>query len=119
MGLYTIQSKNFRLLRTSYGSHENLAQRLKGTVNGTQLSRFTTAEEVANPSIIARIESALSLPIGWFDRDNLAFTELSAADHELFSRIRDTPYSARAALLHFLKELQPKNEVVVITQKDQ
>lgn len=87
MSLYTTQSNNFRLLRMIYGSHESLAQCLQGTVNVTQLSRFTTAEEIANPSIIERIESVLSLPVGWFDRDNLAFTKISVEDYELFSLI--------------------------------
>lgn len=119
MGLYTTQSKNFKLLRNTYGSHENLAQRLQGTVNGTQLSRFTTAEEVATPDIIARIESVLSLPTGWFDRDNLAFTQISPEDYELISLILGAKPGARSALLLLLKELQPETETVATIQKNQ
>lgn len=119
MGLYTTQTKNFKLLRNSYGSHQSIAKRLQGTVNGTQLSRFTTAAEVATPGVIARIESALSLPIGWFDRDNLAFTEISAEDYELFSLILGAQPSARSALLHLLKELRPNTENVATIQKNQ
>lgn len=121
MGMYTTQSNNFRLLRCIYGSHESLAQRLQGTVNRTQLSRFTTAEEVANPSIIERIESVLSLPVGWFNRENFAFTKISAEDYDLFSLILDAQPSARSALLHLLKKLRPetKTDIVTTTRKNQ
>lgn len=99
-------SKNLDFLRWKFGTHEALAERLKGIVNWNQLSKYATAGTVTETGTIRAIESRLKLPVGWCERDNFAFTELSVEDHELVSAVLKCTPATKAALQELLRAMR-------------
>lgn len=83
----TTISKNIDFLRWKTGTHKELAEKLEGVINGTRLSQYAQDDRTPEAKTTQAIENKLNLPSGWCDRDNLAFTQLSATDYELVSSV--------------------------------
>jgi len=92
-------ARNFDLLRWKYGTHKALQKRLQKHVSWQGLSDLALGRKTPANDLLRSVERELSLPAGWFERDNVSLAILPSDEYALMTRYRALGPKERRALL--------------------
>jgi len=102
----TTRSTNLDLIRWMNFGHENTAKLLSSVIsNAAYLSKMATGDMEITDRRARSIEKELGLPLGWMDRDNVAFLKTPKDDYSLLQAIARLPSEAKVHLEKFATSL--------------
>jgi hypothetical protein len=103
-----IPALNLDYLRWKYGTHEALSKKLEGVLNWNDLSKYSLGDKPIPKSRARAIESRLSLPNGWLDRENISLTTLTEDDYLLVTKLLLTSPKIKQSIGSLLSAITEK-----------
>jgi hypothetical protein len=83
--------------------HENTAKKLSAVIsNAAYLSKMATGDMEITDRKARAVEKELGLPVGWMDRDNVAFLKTPADDYSLLQVLTTLRSEAKPHLERFI-----------------